>query len=107
MIYRLDKTKGNFVQVHKKLVDDNNLTANAKAILIYMLSKNDNWQFYELDITKHFSDNVKIVRKGIKELIDKKYIDRNKLRDITGKYVYSYDIYEQPELYEKENEGEF
>lgn len=103
MIYRLDKAKGNFTQVHKELIDDNRITTNAKAILIYMLSKNDNWTFYELDITKHFKDNIKIIRKGIKELIDKKYINRDKFRDDKGKFVYIYDIFEQPELYTEDN----
>lgn len=98
MIYRLPKEKGQFLQIHKKLIDDNNLTTNAKAILIYMLSKPDDWQFFELDITKHFRDNVKIIRKGIKELIDKGYIDRNKLKNTEGKFVYLYDVYEQSEL---------
>lgn len=102
MIYRLDKTKGGFTQIHKKLIDDNNLTTNAKAILIYMLSKNDDWQFYELDITRHFRDNIKIIRKGIKELMDKGYIERTKFKDITGKFTYVYDVYEQPELQQED-----
>ena len=92
------------MQIHKQLIDDNNLTTNAKAILIYMLSKPDDWQFFELDITKHFKDNIKVIRKGVKELIDKGYIDRNKLRNTKGKFVYLYDIYEQPEL-NKETEN--
>jgi predicted transcriptional regulator len=95
------------MQVHKKLIDDNSLTTNAKAILIYMLSKPDDWQFFELDITKHFKDNVKVIRRGIKELMDKGYIDRNKLRNSEGKFVYLYDVFEQPELNEENNAIEF
>jgi len=98
MIHRLEKTKGLFMQVHKNLIDDNNLTTNAKAILIYMLSKPDDWQFFELDITRHFKDNVKVIRRGIKELIDKGYVNRNKLKNTKGIFVYEYDIFEQPEL---------
>lgn len=105
MIYRLPKEKGQFMQIHKKLIDDDNLTTNAKAILIYMLSKPNDWQFFELDITKHFKDNMKIIRKGVTELINKKYINRNKLRNTKGKFVYEYDIFEQPEL-NKETESD-
>jgi predicted transcriptional regulator len=107
MIYRLEREKGKFMQIHKNLIDDNNLTTNAKAILIYMLSKPDDWQFFELDITKHFKDNVKIIRKGMKELIDKGYVDRIKMRNTEGKFVYLYDVYEQPELNEENKKLEF
>jgi predicted transcriptional regulator len=100
MIYRLpkEKGKGNFTQLHNNLINDRNLTTNAKAILIYMLSKNDDWQFFEQDITNHFQDNIKVIKRGIKELQDKGYIDRTKLKDATGKFTYIYDVYEQPEL---------
>ena len=98
MIYRLEKEKGQFMQIHKKLIDDHNLTTNAKAILIYMLSKPDDWQFFELDITKHFKDNIKIIRKGMKELIDKGYVDRIKMKNKVNKFVYIYGVFEQPEL---------
>jgi predicted transcriptional regulator len=102
MIYRLPKDK-NFTQVHNNLINDRNLTTNAKAILIYMLSKNDDWQFYEKDITNHFQDNVKVIKKGIKELIDKGYVERTKMQDSeTKRFVYIYDVYEQPELSEEE-----
>jgi predicted transcriptional regulator len=98
MIYRLPKEKGNFTQIHNNLINDRNLTTNAKAIIIYMLSKNDDWQFFEQDITNHFQDNIKVIKRGIKELQDKGYIDRTKLKDATGKFTYIYDVYEQPEL---------
>jgi predicted transcriptional regulator len=90
-----------FTQIHNNLINDRNLTTNAKSILIYMLSKTDEWQFYEKDITNHFQDNVKVIKRGIKELIDKGYVERDKLRDPSGKYVYYYDIYEQLELKEE------
>jgi predicted transcriptional regulator len=69
-----------------------------------MLSKNDNWQFNEKDITNHFQDNIKVIKRGIKELIDKGYVNRDKFRDTTGKYVYIYDVYEQSELNEENRE---
>lgn len=101
MIYRLEKEKGQFMQIHKQLIDDPNLTTNAKAILIYMLSKPDEWQFFELDIAKHFKDSMNIIRKGIKELIDKGYINRDKFKNTKGNFVYLYDVFEQQELNEE------
>lgn len=102
MIYRLPKEKG-FTQINNQLINDNQLSTNAKAILIYMLSKTDTWQFYEADITKHFKDNAKVIKRGIKELQDKHYLRRERFHNHkTGKFIYTYDIFESPELYQEE-----
>ncbi len=96
MIYREEREAGTFIQVHKGIADDRNLSALAKGILLYILSKSDDWQFYETEIKAHFTDSIKIIRKGIQELIDKGYIERAKFRNSKGQFLYSYDIYETP-----------
>jgi predicted transcriptional regulator len=97
MIYREERESGTFMQVYKGIADDNNLSALAKGILLYMLSKNDDWQFYESEIKAHFTDGIKIISKGIQELIDKKYIFREKIKNSKGQFMYDYDIYEKPQ----------
>lgn len=94
MIYRAKNEKGKFTTVHKDLIDDNSLSAHAKGIMIYLLSQSENWRFYETEIAKHFNDGVKGISRGIKELIDKGYIERTKHRNNKGHYVYEYDIFE-------------
>lgn len=94
MIYREERTKGSFVQVHKEFIEDNKLSAGAKGVLLYMLSKSDEWQFYETEICTHFLDGHKNIKKYIKELIDNGYIERKKDRNKEGKIYYEYYIYE-------------
>jgi predicted transcriptional regulator len=103
LIYRLDKEQGNFTQIHNNLINDNKISTTAKAILIYMLSKYDDWNFYEGDIMKHFTDGKTKIKNGIKELIDKRYITRLKVQDMYGRFIYIYNIYEQPELADTED----
>lgn len=93
MIYRAEKEKGNFTQIHKDLINDKNLSPAAKGIMLYLLSQCDEWQFYELDIKNHFSVNLEQIRKGIKELVDYGLLIRTKMH-IKGKFVYEYEVYE-------------
>jgi transcription initiation factor IIE alpha subunit len=95
MINREERTNGSFVQVDKSFIDDNKLSAGAKGVLLYMLSKSDDWQFYETEICNHFSDSIKTIKKYIKELIDNKYIYRErKQKSDTKRFYYEYEIYE-------------
>jgi predicted transcriptional regulator len=94
MINREERTNGSFVQVDKSFIDDNKLSAGAKGVLLYMLSKSDDWQFYETEICNHFSDGIKTIKKYIKELINNNYICREQARNEKGKIYYKYEIYE-------------
>lgn len=98
MIYREEKKRGTFFQVSKTLAENNSLSANAKGILFYLLSRNDDWQFYETEITTHFKDSIKNVKKGIRELIEQGYIERIKTQNYKGHFIYEYNIYETPEI---------
>jgi hypothetical protein len=54
--------------------------------LIYLLSKPDGWTVRENDIVKHSVDGLKATKAGIKELINRGYMFRRKIRDYQGKY---------------------
>lgn len=96
MIHRTDKTQNNFTQIDNNLINDNSISCGAKGVLFYLLSKENSWQFYELDITNHFNDTLASIRKHIKELTNAKYITRIKTKDVKGKFIYIYNIYENP-----------
>ena len=98
MINRTDKNQNNFTQVDNNLIKDNTISCGAKGILLYLLSKPDDWQFYEADIEKHFTDNIKVIRRYIKELMVKGHIHRDKIRNTDGRFTYNYNIYEIPRL---------
>jgi predicted transcriptional regulator len=102
MIYRAEKEKGNFVQIHKDLINDHTLSPQAKGIMLYLLSQPDDWQFYETEIAKHFNCGVKGISKIMKELIESGYVERDKIKNrIDGRFSYPYEIYETRKVKEQ------
>jgi hypothetical protein len=96
-VFHIHKRELPFVQIDKQLVNDNRLSWKAKGIMLYLLSKPDNWNVYELDIANNSADKLCSVRSGIKELIQLGYITRTKQRDSKKKFAgYLYNVYEQP-----------
>jgi hypothetical protein len=108
-IYRRVKNKDNpYVMIHKHMVDNDNLSWKAKGILLYLLSKPDDWKIIEKDIVNHAKDSRDSVRSGLAELIKAGYIvrsgDRN--RNSKGQLAdYDYDVYEVPSKDGKSNVG--
>ena len=96
-VFRVYKESGNFVTVNKDFIHDNNLSWKAKGVLLYLLSRPDDWQIYEIELTKHSSDGRDSLRTGIKELEEVGYIQRKRLRDDKGHFrEYEYKVFEQP-----------
>ncbi|EJD8529897.1 replication protein, partial [Staphylococcus pseudintermedius] len=48
--FRVYKESGNFVTVHKDFIHDSNISWKAKGILLYLLSRPDDWQIYETEL---------------------------------------------------------
>lgn len=85
------------------MIVDNSITAKAKGILLYLLSKPNEWKVYEVDIVNNMKDGRDGIRSGIKELIEQGYITRQLEQDDKGKFAgYSYNVYEY-----KENNPEY
>lgn len=57
-----------FVMVEHELINNENLSWGAKGLLIYMLSKPDNWKFYKSDVVKHATNGIDSVNNILKEL---------------------------------------
>lgn len=98
MIFRVFKNKENpYVMVNKSFVNDESISWKAKGVLLYLLSKSDDWRIYETDIIKHATDGRDSVRSAIRELIKAGYIKREKVRDDKGRIVGSnYVVFEVP-----------
>lgn len=85
---------------------DERLTFKAKGILLYLMSRPDDWQVYEQEIIKHSKDGIKAVRNGIDELIEYGYIKRNLIRDEQGHFKgYEYLVYDKPAEVPKSENG--
>lgn len=96
-VFRVYKESGNFVTVHKSFIHDDNLSWKAKGILLYLLSRPDDWRIYETEMNKHSSDGRDSLRTGIKELERAGYIHRTRRRNEKGQLrEYEYEVFEQP-----------
>lgn len=106
-VFRIRKDKENpYVMVNKSFIYDNRLSAKAKGILLYLLSRPDDWQVYENEIIKNFSDGRDSIRSGIKELIKFGYVKRFQRRDEKGKMNgYEYEVYEVSTVDGKSDNG--
>lgn len=82
-IYRVKKER-NFTMISNEVVNDTSISFKAKGIMLYLLSKPDNWAVYEKDIISHSTDGRDSVRNGIKELINAGYISRHRVRNQNG-----------------------
>ncbi|MDS1000240.1 conserved phage C-terminal domain-containing protein [Staphylococcus capitis] len=95
--FRTIKESGDFVTVHKSFIFDSELSAKAKGILLYFLSRPDNWQIYTSEVVKHMNDGQKSINSGIQELIKRNYVHRMQKRTENGIFNgYEYLVYEQP-----------
>lgn len=96
-IYRTMKENGDFVTVHKSFIFDNTLSAKAKGILLYFLSRPDDWQIYTSEVVKNMNDGQKSINSGINELIEAGYVERSRKRKVNGDFNgYEYLVYEKP-----------
>lgn len=96
-VFRVYKETGNFVTVHKNFIHDDNLSWKAKGILLYLLSRPDDWQIYESELVRHSTDGLSGLKTGIKELEKVGYIQRTRKRDDKGRLKeYEYAVYENP-----------
>ena len=68
-----------------------------KGILLYFLSRPDDWQIYTSEVVKNMNDGHKSINSGINELIEAGYVERSRKRKINGDFNgYEYLVYEKP-----------
>lgn len=73
MIKRARK-QGNFTTVYNEFVNDNRLSARAKGVMIWLLSKPDDWVIHRSTMYKAFKEGRNAVWNAFKELIEIGYV---------------------------------
>ena len=86
--------KNNYTIIDNKLIYDNTITAKSKAVVIYLLSKPDEWNTNIRDIAKNFKDGYDSIKSALVELEKAYYLDRKKLRQSDGTFITEYNVYE-------------
>ena len=64
-----------------QLIEDNRLSWKARGIFTYLWAQSDDWEFYEIEVTKHAPDGRDSLRTGLKELEKFGYLKRTIKRD--------------------------
>lgn len=83
----LRKPLFSFSSIPNSVILDCNLSAKAKGIFVYFLSRPDGWKFYASEIVKHFADGKDSIRSGIKELCDKEYLRVIRVKNEQGQFI--------------------
>lgn len=96
--FRRPKDEQNpYARIHNAVLEDSDLSFKAKGILCYLLSKSDDWEVYQAQLSRLGPDGETAVRSGLKELIEAGYVHRFQTKDGSGKFgQYLYIICEEP-----------
>ncbi len=79
------RTNDPFARVNKSMLDDPNLTWQAKGVLAYLLGKPENWKPQVRDLVKRSKNGEAAVRSVLKELRKLGYAKLNQVRDSHGR----------------------
>jgi len=78
----------NFTIFPNDIIYDKELSLKAKGLLLLLLSRPDEWEFYMNEITKHSKDGKDSVRGGLNELFRSGYMEKKRVKDAeTGHFT--------------------
>lgn len=82
------KRKERFSIVDNKVIEDERLSFKARGLLIYMLSKPDDWQFYTDELAKRSSkDGVSAIKSALNEIENAGYLTRKQGHKKNGQFT--------------------
>jgi len=91
------KSTDKYTVIPNSILNDTNLSAKAKGILCYLLSKPLNWVVYLSELPNHFKDGEKSIRSGFKELQEVGYVLSVEMRNEQGHFKgFNHVVYDTP-----------
>lgn len=94
--FNIKKKKRGFAMVDIELIEAPYLSWAAKAMLIYMLSRPDNWKIHMTDLVNRSTNGIESVKTIMKELRASGHVVLNKVHGENGKLKeFRYDVYEE------------
>ena len=106
-VHRANKDK-NFTVISNYHLQDKKLSLRAKGLLSLMLSLPDEWEYSINGLVSICKESEKTVEKALKELKDLGYLEVIKIppnQSKTGRFEYSYEIFEKPKKQEGKKQG--
>ena len=81
------KRKKRFSIIDNQVLEDKRISFKARGLLIYMLSKPDDWKFYPEELAKHSNrEGVKAINSALQEMEQVGYLIRRRKRDNRGHF---------------------
>ena len=96
-IYRAPRPESNWTQIRNGIIDDHRMTFKATAVLIYILSKPDNWRTSTRHLASVKKEGIDAVRTAMTELESAGYVQRRRYQDEAGKWCYDTLVYDTPQ----------
>ena len=96
-IYRAPRPESNWTQIRNEIIDDHRITFKATAVLIYILSKPDNWRTSTRHLSTVKKEGIDAVRTAMSELECAGYVQRRRYQDESGKWQYDTLVYDIPQ----------
>ena len=86
-----------FTQVSNDMLCDQHISAKAKGVLCYMLSKPSEWQFNIKSIAGEMKEDKDTIWRILTELIKSNYVHRTDHRDASGRItMWEYQVFQSP-----------
>lgn len=105
-IIRIHKRDHPFVQIDKRSIDDPRLSWKAKGLLVYLLSKPNDWKIYVDELKDHATDGRDSTMTAINTLEEYGYIEKDRKHNDDGTFAgFEYIVKESPELTNKAKNG--
>lgn len=98
MIIRAPRPPSKYTLIDNKVINDARLSFKARGILIYILSKPDNWVVHTLEIAKAGGEKCgrESVLSALRELETVGYLVRTRTRNDKGQWVHIQEIRDTP-----------
>jgi hypothetical protein len=100
-IYRAPRPESNWTQIRNEIIEDSRLTFKATAVLIYVLSKPDNWRTSTRHLATVKKEGIDAIRTAMSELECAGYIKRRRYQDDQGKWQYDTLVFDTPQAVNK------
>jgi hypothetical protein len=100
-IYRAPRPESNWTQIRNEIIEDSRLTFKATAVLIYVLSKPDNWRTSTRHLATVKKEGIDAIRTAMSELECAGYIKRRRYQDEQGKWQYDTLVFDTPQAVNK------
>ena len=103
-IIRAEHDRDNpYFPMRRDTAQDNRLSWEARGLLVYVLSKHNNWQIMLGDLRRQGSAGQNVTRSILRKLEADDYLIRRRVNNEMGYFEWECTIYEKPQKRKKQN----